>query len=120
LLVDDDHDVAFSTKKGLEVHNFDVTALNDPTQAIADFENSSYDFHILDIRMRGMSGFELARRLWQKDPHARVCFLTSFEIYEDEARKVFKDLNTTCFIKKPITPKKLAGHLNMHLASQSQ
>ena len=120
LLVDDDHDIASMIQKGLEFHDFEVKAFNEPTLAIADLENSGYDFHVLDVRMRGMSGFELARRLWQKDPRAQVCFLTSFEIYEDEARKVFKDLNTICFVKKPIPSRELARHLNSHLVNKSQ
>jgi two-component system C4-dicarboxylate transport response regulator DctD len=116
LLVDDEHDITYAAKKGLELQNFDVTAYNDPHEVIENYEEKSYDFHVFDIRMPGMSGFDLARQIWQKDPDAQVCFLSAFEIYQDEANKVFKNLNTTCFIKKPVTAKQLVEHLQMHMA----
>ena len=115
LLVDDERDITAVTKKGLEIHGFQVTTYNDPANALADFKPKQNDFHVIDIRMPGMSGFDLARQIWQQDPDALVCFLSSFEIYGEEASKVFKSLNTRCFVKKPITPKDLAEHLNMHL-----
>jgi DNA-binding response OmpR family regulator len=101
-------------KKGLELHGFQVTAYNDPQKVIDDYRPNQYDHHVLDIRLPGMSGFDLARRIWQKDPKAQVCFLSSFEIHEDEARLVFKDLNNMCFMTKPMTPSGLARHLRGH------
>jgi hypothetical protein len=41
--------------------------------------------------------------------------MTAFEIYEDEAKKVFKDFKTRCFLKKPMTTKALIEHIKKHL-----
>ena len=117
LLVDDDKDITITMKRGLESHDFVVTAFNDPAKAIAEYSPNQYDFHVLDIRMPGVSGFDLARQIWQQDPEAQVCFLSAFEIYEDEAAKVFKGLNSRCFVKKPITASALATHLQAHITA---
>jgi DNA-binding response OmpR family regulator len=117
LLVDDEPDTTLTLKRGLELNGFTVVAYNDPAQAIKEYKPNYYDFHVFDIRMPGMTGFDLARQVWHKDPKAQVCFLSAFEIYEDEARKVFKDLNTRCFVRKPIVPSALASHLQAHSIS---
>jgi DNA-binding response OmpR family regulator len=115
LLVDDEHDITSVLKKSLEMHGYSVDAFNEPERALADFKPSFYDALLLDIRMPGMSGFELARALWQKDPNAQICFMTAFEIYQVEAKKVFKDFKTHCFITKPMSPKSLVEHIEKHL-----
>lgn len=115
MLVDDEPDNTTVLKLGLERHGYHVDAFNDPREALAAFRPNHYDFNVFDIRMPGMSGFDLAHELWRTDPKARVCFLTAFEIYENEASKVFKDFNFKCFVKKPIAPSELAEHLNNHL-----
>ena len=98
ILVDDEPDILRVFKKGLEYHGYSVDAYDKPKDALANFEQSKYDRIVLDIRMPEMNGFDLARAMWH------------------EARKVFKDMNTKCFLKKPMTPKALVEHIeNRHL-----
>ena len=120
LLVDDELDITTTLKQGLEKHGFEVSVYNDPRKAIEEYQPNHYDLHVLDIRMPGMNGFDLARRIWLQDPKAQICFLTAFEIYETEANKVFKDLKSRCFLKKPISTTVLARHLQKHLKSMQQ
>ena len=67
--------------------------------------------------MPAMTGFELAKKIWMQDPKARICFLSAFEIYEHEAKKVFDNFKSHCFIKKPLTPKELVLHIKKHFVS---
>lgn len=69
--------------------------------------------------MPGMMGFEVARKIWAQDSNARICFFSAFEIYENEAKKVFVDLKTHCLIKKPIATSELAKHIENHLIQQA-
>ncbi len=115
LLVDDDEDITLTMKMGLQRHGFEVEAFNDPTQALLQFKPESYDAIVLDVKMPKMTGFELARKIWVKDPAAKVCFFSAFDIYENEAKIVFKHFNTKCFIKKPVAPSVLAKHISQHL-----
>ncbi|HLG36952.1 MAG TPA: response regulator, partial [Nitrososphaera sp.] len=70
LLVDDEPDNTTIMKVGLESHGFVVDVFNDPTRAIAEYKPNCYDFHVLDIRMPGIGGFDLARQIWELDPKA--------------------------------------------------
>lgn len=72
------------------------------------FNNGDYDLVILGIKMTPISGFELYRRLLEIDNKVRVCFMTAFEIYHDEFRRVFPTVSVDCFVRKPVTIDKLA------------
>jgi len=98
-------------KRGLEKHGFNVDGFTDPLQALKSFRANHYYQIVTDIRMPIMNGFEFARAIYAKDQSANICFLTSFEILEDEAKKVFSSLPSHCFVKKPITPSELANHI---------
>jgi DNA-binding response OmpR family regulator len=115
LLVDDEPSLTALFKRGLEMHGFKVDAFNDPLKALSRYRPNYYDTIILDVRMPNMTGFGLAKEIWSKDPDARICFLSAFEIYEHESRSVFTNFRTHCFIKKPITPSALVEHIHGHL-----
>jgi YesN/AraC family two-component response regulator len=65
-----------------------------------------YDLVILDIKMPKMDGFELYNKIKEKDPKAKICFLTATEIYYEKFRKLRTGLGKTIdedyFIQKPI------------------
>ena len=73
-------DVITIFKIGLEKHGYPVYAFTDPKTALEKYVPRFYHFVITDIRMPGLNGFELATKIWAKDPTAKVCFLTSFEL----------------------------------------
>ena len=115
LVVDDEPDITTVLKTGLQNDGYQVDTFNDPTRAISQFKPNYYSLIILDVRMPNINGFKLAKLIWAKDDQARICFLSAFEIYEAEARKVFRDFKTYCFIKKPIMPIALSKHIEVHL-----
>ena len=102
LLVDDERDINTVVRKGLERVGFKVRAFNNPLDALSNFEAGSYDVALLDIRMPSMNGFELYKKLREIDSKIKVCFITAFEMYEEEFRKLFPSYEVRCFIKKPI------------------
>jgi phosphoserine phosphatase RsbU/P len=115
LLVDDDQDVTEVMTGGLQRYGLQVTAYSDPEHALSQYKSKQYDMILLDVRMPGMTGFELAKRIWAKDADAKVGFFSAFEIYEKEAKVMFKDLKSVLFIKKPILPSELARQIAEHL-----
>ena len=117
LLIDDEQDITTIMKKGLESAGYDVDAYNDPEAALENFKANYYDRIVSDIRMPSMNGFELARRIWRLDGNAGICFLSSFEIHQEEAKTVFPSHKDHCFLKKPVTPKQLVAHLEEHAAT---
>jgi DNA-binding response OmpR family regulator len=102
LLVDDERDISTVVKKGLERVGFKVRAFDNPLNVLSKFEAGSYDVALLDIRMPSMNGFELYKKLRERDSKIKVCFITAFEMYEEEFKKLFPSYQVRCFIKKPI------------------
>ncbi len=103
LIVDDERGITDALKEGLERRGFKVDTFNDPLLALSKFKPSAYDISILDIRMPGMSGFELYREMRKVDGKAKVCFLTAFDVHREEFEKMFPDVKVKAFLKKPIT-----------------
>lgn len=115
LVVEDEADLLYSIKKGLTRNEFEVDAYDDPLDALAKFKPNTYDVLLIDIRMPKMNGFELYRALKKSGDNSHVFFITAFEVYYQEFRKVFPDLDVKYFIKKPITIAELVAKINQAL-----
>jgi len=115
LVVDDEPDITSSIKSGLEKKGFLVDVYNEPLKALSEFKPSIYDLLLIDIRMPKMNGFELYREIKKKSNDAKICFFTAFEVYYEEFRKMFPNLEVKCFIRKPITINDLVSHINSEL-----
>uniref|UniRef100_UPI003FEE1132 response regulator n=1 Tax=Agathobacter sp. TaxID=2021311 RepID=UPI003FEE1132 len=91
VVVDDDQLVAISLKTILESDSqVSVAATgNDGKDAVALYESEHPDVLLLDIQMKEMSGLEAAEQILEKDPAAKILFLTTFS--DDEY--IIKALN---------------------------
>jgi DNA-binding response OmpR family regulator len=119
LLVDDEQDITFSFRMGLENNGFVVDTFNDPKEALSNFKSGFYDLLVIDIKMPKMNGFELYQEIEKIDNKAKVCFITAFEVYYESLREVFRPVKVDCFIKKPITNEELVERITTELASNS-
>ena len=115
LLVDDEPDITTIMSKGMQSNGFNVDTFTDPASALSEFKPSYYDMIVLDIIMPGMSGFELARKIWAIDTSARIWFFSAFEIYRQEVDIMPNTLKAVSFVRKPITPGELAKRINEYL-----
>lgn len=102
-VVDDEPDITIVLKRGLEQHGFAVETFNDPREALARFKPNHYDLMIIDIRMPKLNGFDFYREIRKKDNSIKVCFLTAFEIYYNEFRKIFPTIDVKAFVRKPVS-----------------
>jgi two-component system, OmpR family, response regulator ChvI len=130
LLVDDDHDILFTFKEGLEENDdavvdksqlfggakIQVDTFADPKEALSSFKAGVYDLLLLDIRMQDMNGFELYEELKKIDDKPKVCFITAYELYYEALKKDFPKLDVGCFMKKPISIEDLATKISKELA----
>lgn len=103
LVVDDERDTIAVISQGLTRNGFRVSAYSDPLFALGEFKEHYYDVILLDVRMPNLSGFELAKRIWQKDANAKIAFMSAYEIHEKEALVNVGGLRTVHFISKPVT-----------------
>jgi len=57
--------------------------------------------------MPKMTGFQLYGEIKKMDRKVKVCFMTAFDAYNEEFKKMFPSYNVKSFIKKPVGVKDL-------------
>jgi two-component system, OmpR family, response regulator len=107
LVVDDYHEAAEALQMLLDADGFECRALEDPW-AVCEMAGQWQPFAVvLDIKMPGLDGFELARRL-RADPsttHMLLVACTAFSSSDDKARARSVGFDAHC--AKPLTPQRL-------------
>jgi two-component system, OmpR family, response regulator ChvI len=111
LLVDDESSITQTFELGLKQYGFDVDTFNNPISALASYKPGNYDLLLFDIRMPIMNGFELYKEIRRVDEQAKICFITAYEIDDNDFKKSFPTMTLRHFIKKPISLDKLAKEL---------
>ena len=121
IMVDNEPDVNITIKTALEENgDFKVDIFNDAESALIAFKPDLYDLALLDIRMPGMNGFQLYRRLREMDKTLKICFLTATELthLQDLDSDLFDDLGTDCFVIKPVNNSDLINRLKVLLSQE--
>ena len=115
-LVDDDPDVLFSMATALESSGFAVDSYGSPDVALEKFKPHYYDLLLLDVRMPGMTGFELYDEINKMDAKVHVIFITAFEVYYEALKEIYPDLVPSSFIQKPISNDDFVGRIKRELS----
>ncbi len=113
LIVDDDFDIVQVLKLGLLKNRFLVNAFTNPEEALQSFKSNAKDYCLMlsDIRMPGLSGIQLAKKVKEMDPAIKVVLMTAFEIRDNEFSKVFPSTHVDGFVQKPIGIKDLTNKI---------
>lgn len=122
LYVDDDPDILFSIKMGLESYGFIVDTFSNPLEALSFYKPELYDLVLVDIKMPEMSGVEFHQELLKKAVYGteiKTCFITAYEKYFATLTKGFPELYEGCFIQKPIQIEDLVNKINQELNPKS-
>lgn len=72
-------------------------------EALDNHPDDYYDLVVTDIRMPQMNGFELYRKIKERNPSMKIVFITAFEINKEEFSKVLPSIDVKDFIIKPIS-----------------
>ena len=118
LYVDDDLDILFSIKMGLESYGFIVDTFSNPLEALSFFKPELYDLVLVDIKMPQMSGVQFHQEFRKKAVYGteiKTCFITAYEKYFETLTKGFAELYEGCFIQKPILIEDLVNKINEEL-----
>ena len=104
LIIDDDPDIVDVLKRGLSKNGFLVAAFTNPEEALQRFKSNaeSYCLVLSDVRMPGLSGMQLARKVKEVNPGVSVVLMTAFEIKDNEFSKVFPGTHVDGFVQKPV------------------
>jgi len=76
LLVDDETKFAMMLAKRLALRGIEVDYVFTGEEALVEAENKKYDVAILEVKMPGIGGLELKRKLSRLAPEMKIIFLT--------------------------------------------
>ena len=121
LVVDDDESLRWVTQAQLQQAGYEVGAAAGGEAALESLREASADLVITDLRMPGMSGLDLLRRIRAQFPETVVVMVTAFGTVETavEAMKA----GAYDYITKPVNPEELklvVGRVLEHVALREE
>ena len=119
LIVDDDPSVVRMLEMGL-TDVYEIIPVFDPTQTINVFSETAVDVVISDIKMPGLSGFDILRSVKAANPLVEVILLTG-EL-PDKSRPAVNALQSGAhdYLVKPVSMRVLKAAIQQALAKQRQ
>ena len=109
LVVEDEHKIANSIKKGLEQESYavDVAFTGDDGYGLASTED--YDLIILDVLLPGINGTEIAKKLRDQQIHTPILMLTAKGQLEDKVTGL--DAGADDYLTKPFAFEELLARI---------
>ena len=106
LLVDDEKEYVLTLSERLKIRDISSSVVHDGYQALSVVEKDEPEVMVLDLKMPGIDGMEVLRRVKREHPKVEVIILTGHGSEKDE--RLAKKLGAFAFLKKPIDVDKLA------------
>lgn len=76
LLVDDEEDLSLVLAERLEMRGYDARGVTSSDQALELIKNSEFDVVVIDVKMPGIGGIELMKKVKQRMPKTEVILFT--------------------------------------------
>ena len=102
LIVDDQKDIRRVLAGGLQTlgHSLKVTEVPSAEEAILMAPRQHFDLIVTDVRLPGISGLDLVKRLRKFNPNIKIILLTG--VSDFQTRKQVEEAGTFAFFYKPI------------------
>lgn len=107
LLVDDDETFCGVLGRALEKRGFAVTVAHSVEEALPLAEESPPEYAVADLKMEGISGLTLVRRLHELDPATRIVVLTGYASIATAVEAI--KLGATQYLSKPANADEIVG-----------
>lgn len=105
LLVDDEQEFIETLSERLRMRDMDAKLALDGEQALTAVEEDEPDVILLDLKMPGMDGMEVLRRVKRAYPHVQVVMLTGHGTDKDEEQA--HRLGAYAYLQKPVDLERL-------------
>jgi DNA-binding NtrC family response regulator len=107
LIVDDERNIRLTLSQALGSMGMETETAVNGEEALGRLQAKAFGLILLDLKMPGMDGMEVLRRVREARPHIRVIIITAHGTIESavEAMK----LGAVDFIQKPFAPKEIRG-----------
>ena len=115
LIVEDDQTFCALLVQILETRGDDVVCSSDSLDGYQKAWSDPYDLIILDVRMPGLLGTEIAAALKQKNPSAKIILISAFA--DASLREAASNLGTM-ILSKPFSPDDLFQTINTTMSER--
>jgi two-component system sensor histidine kinase/response regulator len=105
LIIDDEEIVRDSCIQILAKRNYQVTTAKDGAEGLEKLENFKPDLALVDLKMPGLSGYEVLDRIHEYDPTIVTVVITGFATVDSAVESMKK--GTYDFLPKPFKPDEL-------------
>lgn len=102
LVIDDDAVVGRSFDRVLSEKGYEVSTALSGEEALETINETNFDVVFTDIKMPGMDGLEVTKRIKARCPWTPVVVITGYGTEENEAKASV--LGASGFVRKPLTP----------------
>ena len=100
LLVDDEQEFITALSERLQIRGIDVRLAFDGEQALRLVQDQQPDIMVLDLKMPGIDGMEVLRRVVRSHPEIRVVMLTGHGSEKD--RQEAMRTGAYAYLQKPV------------------
>jgi DNA-binding NtrC family response regulator len=107
LIVDDELSVRGSLAEWFREDGFLVEMAEDGPAALRAMDRGPYDIVLLDLKMPGMDGIEVQKRVREIDPGATIIILTAYASVETAVQAL--KLGAFDYVTKPVDPDDLSN-----------
>ncbi|HXM62409.1 MAG TPA: sigma-54 dependent transcriptional regulator [Terriglobales bacterium] len=114
LIVDDELSVRDSLAKWFREEGYEVTAVENASDALTRLAEQRWDAALVDIKMHGTDGIELQRRMHEVDPDLIVIIMTGYASVETAVAALKNGAYD--YVTKPLDPDEIAHLVKNALA----
>lgn len=100
LIVDDEAELVSALEERLNLRGFQASGVTTGAEALSLISERPFDVVLLDLKMPGVGGLEVIRRIKEEQPGLRVILLTGWGSEEDAERG--KALGAYDYLMKPV------------------
>jgi DNA-binding response OmpR family regulator len=122
LVVDDYFQMLEFLRSVLEFshHEYQVLAVPSAEEGLFELRRTRFDLIITDVRLPGMSGFDLVRKINKLDSEIPIIMITAYS--SEQGKREADDLGVRRYFKKPLDPDELlaAVHTLLYGAEEEE
>ena len=105
LIVDDEKNIRLTLSQALETLGAEIDTASNGEEALAKLKEKEFGLILLDIRMPGMDGMEVLRRVREIRPDIRIIMITAYGTIESAVEAI--KLGAVDFLQKPFDPEEI-------------
>jgi CheY-like chemotaxis protein len=100
LLVDDEKEFVHALSERLQTRNLESAVVYDGEEALSVMQADAPEVMVLDLKMPGIDGLEVLRRVKRDHPETEVIILTGHG--SEQEQKLAEDLGAFAYLNKPV------------------